>query len=203
LILSLDNTCVRAPLVFTVIFVLSIISSQLHRFQDTKPCFLRLVFTGIFRRLKKSATLPEARFHGNACNGWPRHCNQEKLVTRVIIDGNDGTGKTTIVAMLKTLGYDAQDRGLPTKLTDTPGLPVPEGEIYIILDAPVAVSRMRLATAGKDLDKEHHKIESLVIYRWRFRDVAAQLPRCHLIDASGTAESVLARCLAIIEQELA
>jgi len=124
-------------------------------------------------------------------------------MTRIIIDGNDGVGKSTIVALLRELGYNAHDRGLPTKLTDTPGLPVPENEIYIVLDAPVAVSRSRLAKAGKDLEEEHHTVESLIVYRRRFLDVAAQLPRCHLIDANGTAESVLARCIAVIEQELA
>lgn len=120
-------------------------------------------------------------------------------MTRIIIDGNDGVGKSTIVALLRELGHDAYDRGLPTKLTDTPGLPVPENEIYIILDAPVAVSRARLAKAGKDLDEEHHTVESLIDYRRRFQRLAAELPRCHLVDACGTAQSVLERCLAIIE----
>lgn len=36
----------------------------------------------------------------------------------IVIDGNDGTGKSTLVEKLRKDGYNVQDRGIPTKLTD-------------------------------------------------------------------------------------
>lgn len=110
----------------------------------------------------------------------------------IVVDGNDGTGKSTLVAALSALGYEAQDRGLPTRATDH-GLPatVPQGEDYLILDAPEAVSRERLARAGKALDESWHTLESLTHYRARFREVAAALG-VSLVDASGPPGSILA-----------
>jgi ATP phosphoribosyltransferase len=109
----------------------------------------------------------------------------------IIIDGNDGTGKSTLVASLRALGFEASDRGLPTKATIN-GLPekLPENEVYVILDLPEEISRERLAKAGKDLEEEWHTMESLTLYRGRFREIAEAL-RVPLISAEGTAEEVL------------
>jgi ATP phosphoribosyltransferase len=104
----------------------------------------------------------------------------------IVIDGNDGTGKSTLVARLQALGYAVKDRGLPTKATDE-GVPatIPEDELYVILDAPESVSRARLYAAGKDLEEKWHTWESLRHYRQRFREVAQQLG-VPLIDSSGS-----------------
>lgn len=92
------------------------------------------------------------------------------------MDGNDGTGKTTLVESLRTLGYDVKDRGMPTEatLSEVPA-EVPKDEVYIILDAPEEVSRERLAKAGKDLNEHWHTMESLTLYRKKFREIAAIL----------------------------
>lgn len=113
----------------------------------------------------------------------------------VVIDGNDGTGKSTVVARLRALGIDARDRGVPTKMTDNPSLTPVAGEIYLILDVPVEVSRERLAKAGKNLEERYHTVSDLEHYRTRYRAIATALPRCEVVDGTGTPEDVVARCV--------
>jgi ATP phosphoribosyltransferase len=117
-------------------------------------------------------------------------------VTTIVVEGNDGTGKSTLVAGLRALGWEAKDRGILTKATDE-GLPAtrPADETYLILDLPEATSRERLARAGKDLDEQYHTLASLVHYRVRYRELAAELG-LELLDATGTPAEVLARALA-------
>ena len=117
---------------------------------------------------------------------------------KIVVDGNDGTGKSTLVTMLRTLGYEVQDRGDATKMTDDPAL-VPSPDVfYVVLDAPVAVCRERLATAGKDLSEKYHTTEDLAYYRERFIEVVKKLPRSALVDASGSPEQVLEKVLVVI-----
>jgi thymidylate kinase len=119
----------------------------------------------------------------------------------IILDGNDGVGKSTLFAALKSRGYDVIDRGLPTKMTDNPALrPGPEhaGEVYCILDVPVEVSRHRLAAAGKDLNEKYHTIEDLTHYRRRYQEVA-EILGVPLIDSSGTQEETLAKVETYLE----
>ncbi|MBI5153491.1 MAG: hypothetical protein HZA36_03480 [Parcubacteria group bacterium] len=121
---------------------------------------------------------------------------------KVIVDGNDGTGKTTLVCALKKKGYHAYDRGIPTTLTMLDDIPfeIPTDEIYIILDVPVEVSQERLLRAGKSLNQPFHTIRDLTYYRRRFQEVAEQLPRCHIIDVSkDDARGVLRSVLCILE----
>lgn len=110
----------------------------------------------------------------------------------VVIDGNDGVGKSTVCAALRALGYEVSDRGLPTRLTDHPeaisGLN--PGDTYIVMDAPVEVSRDRLRVAGKDLNEHWHQVPVLIHYRERFLDVARQLG-APVVDASGTFERTI------------
>lgn len=114
----------------------------------------------------------------------------------IVIDGNDGLGKSTLVESLRKLGYQVADRGMPTKATDT-GVPehLPMGEKYVILDAPVEVSRARLEKAGRDMTEKYHTVEGLTHYRQRFKEVAEQLG-VPLLDASGTPDDGLSATLA-------
>ncbi|MBI4433971.1 hypothetical protein HY632_04290 [Candidatus Uhrbacteria bacterium] len=119
---------------------------------------------------------------------------------KVVVDGNDGTGKSTLVAALRTRGHDVADRGFPTKMTDDLLLQPIAGERYLILDAPVDVSRARLAQAGKDLHERFHTVPDLTYYRERFRMVAERIGKqqCAVIDAAQPPEQVLAAAIAAI-----
>jgi thymidylate kinase len=119
---------------------------------------------------------------------------------RIVVDGNDGTGKSTLVEGLRGRGLEAADRGLPTKMTDDPDLAPAADELYLVLDAPVEVCQARLAGAGKDLRERYHTAEDLAHYRDRFLEVAAGLPHAAVIEASGTPEEVLAAALAAIAE---
>lgn len=94
---------------------------------------------------------------------------------KIVIDGNDGTGKTWLVSELKRHCIDAQDRGIPTQMTDDDSIQPNEDEFYIILDAPVETCRERLKKAGKDLNEKYHTVEDLTHYRKRYLEVAIKL----------------------------
>jgi len=109
----------------------------------------------------------------------------------IVVDGNDGTGKSTLVETLRKHGYVVQDRGVPSKATLGEPLTLNPMDGYLILDAPVETSRERLAKAGKDLEEEWHTVESLTLYREAFKKVAAagNIP---VIDATEPKEEVFA-----------
>jgi thymidylate kinase len=117
---------------------------------------------------------------------------------RIVLDGNDGTGKSTLSAKLKEMGFKhVADRGIPTKMTDDLALrpgPEHEGEVYVVLDAPVPVCRARLAAAGKDMNEKYHTVQDLTFYRDQYMRVAGTLG-VFLIDSSGTPETTLARVM--------
>jgi thymidylate kinase len=117
---------------------------------------------------------------------------------RIVVDGNDGTGKSTLVAALRGRGVEAADRGLPTKMSDDPTLAPGEDELYLILDAPVEVCRERLRRGGKDLAERYHTVDDLTHYRERFLEIA-RLPQARLIDASGTPAEVLDEALRALD----
>ena len=117
----------------------------------------------------------------------------------IVVDGNDGTGKSTLAAALRARGYDVRDRGVPTKKTDDPSVAAVAGELYLVLDAPVPTCRERLAQAGKDLDEQYHTVADLEHYRARFLDVVAALPGALLVDADGPPGTVLERALRALE----
>jgi thymidylate kinase len=119
-----------------------------------------------------------------------------------VIDGNDGTGKSTLIEKLRKLGYDVKDRGLPTLLTDNPKLKPVRGEFYIILDAPVEVCQERLKKAGRDLNEKYHTLKDLIYYREKFLDIANNQLKgnCIVINASSNQNEVLEHTLNIINK---
>lgn len=103
----------------------------------------------------------------------------------IVIDGNDGTGKSTLVRKLRESGYVVKDRGIPSKLTDGENVLPIENEFYIILDAPIKICRERLEKAGRNLNEKYHTIEDLKYYRKRFIQVAKRLKnQAVMVDAS-------------------
>ena len=117
---------------------------------------------------------------------------------KIVVEGNDGTGKTTLVGQLARLGFDVQDRGVPTKMTDDDALKPRDDVLYVVLDVPVEVSQQRLARAGKSLDEQYHTVEDLTHYRARYLALLPALPHHIRLDASGTPEQVLERCLGLL-----
>jgi thymidylate kinase len=118
----------------------------------------------------------------------------------IVVDGNDGTGKSTLVEALRERGFSVSDRGLPTRMTDDDALTDAGDAFYLVLDAPVEVCQSRLAQAGKDLSEQYHTREDLTHYRARFREVSRRLRRCREIDSSGTREQTLAAALRALEE---
>ena len=126
----------------------------------------------------------------------------KKIHTQEItIDGNDGTGKSTIIAKLRELGYIVKDRGVPTKLTDDPNFPVPPNGIYVILDTSVETSRERLEAAGRDLTEKFHTVADLTFYRQRFQEIAKTLPGATLINADQPIDGVVRDCVLFFQTQ--
>lgn len=116
----------------------------------------------------------------------------------VVIDGNDGTGKDTVAAILRERlpksVYRVEVRGLPTKLTDQNMSLAHIGEarhVYFILDAPVHVCRSRLTMAGKDLDEKYHTVADLTFYRERFLLVCGSLHNAYLVNTERSVTDII------------
>lgn len=90
----------------------------------------------------------------------------------ICIDGNDGTGKTTLIARLKELlpQHTYQDRGLPSAMTVRQT--APPADLYFILDCTPELSQERLRNAGKDMSEHWHQMHALAFYRHCFLQLA-------------------------------
>lgn len=119
---------------------------------------------------------------------------------KIVVDGNDGTGKTTLVKSLREIGYNVDDRGIPTEMTDDDDIKGDANHFYIILDCDVEISQARLKLAGKELSEKYHTKEDLRYYRQRFREVASKLvPNCVVVPADKSPEEVLDFVLYILD----
>jgi thymidylate kinase len=118
---------------------------------------------------------------------------------KIIVDGMDGSGKSTLVSALRELGYPVQDRGNATHMVDDDTLTAEPQAFYVILLAPVGVCRARLAAAGKPLDEWCHTEESLSHYRRRYPEIRDRLPSCVYLNAKGSPADVLAETIAALE----
>ncbi len=121
----------------------------------------------------------------------------------IVIDGNDGAGKTTLVERLRQskCQYDVQDRGLPSKATDDISLVKFQPQyLYFILLADPAILQNRLKLAGKDITEQYHTIDDLKYYHSKFLEVAELLPYSHIINADDTEDNVFLKVVTIIHK---
>jgi ATP phosphoribosyltransferase len=93
--------------------------------------------------------------------------------TRIVVDGNDGTGKTTLVRSLTLMGFrNVLDRGEMTHATDDPSVKPLHGTVYILLVCPWETSYYRLIHGDRDMTDPYHQPPALIKYDKAFRDLA-------------------------------
>ncbi len=117
------------------------------------------------------------------------------------VDGNDGTGKSTLVRLMAEYGVESRDRGVMTRASDDTSIGPEEGTLYIVLDVPVETCRERLAAAGKDLDEQYHRVEDLTHYRQVFLDLVPRFGAT-LIRAEHPRRSLQAALAAVLGAKL-
>ena len=117
------------------------------------------------------------------------------MIKKIVIDGNDGTGKTYRIEQLKKLfpGIEFQDRGIFSKSTLIEELfePEPKGlkylfkctprerfintikshpdTLYIILWATPETCQKRIQERGDSIEEEYHTIADLSKFNLRFK----------------------------------
>ena len=107
------------------------------------------------------------------------------MTINISIDGTDGTGKTTMVKLLrqKYPYYLIEDRGILTKLTDVYDDSLPEtldaDKIYIILSSDVQTCQDRIDKRGGPLDY-YDSAEGIYLYRNRFIRLAIRYQTYYL-----------------------
>jgi thymidylate kinase len=109
----------------------------------------------------------------------------------ICIDGNDGTGKSTLISKLKEImpQHEYQDRGLPSGITICEE--AEPADEYFILSCPVEVSIQRLTLAGRDMTEHWHLPETLAKYHEMFLALSFS-NGWHLLDSTQETE-VLAK----------
>lgn len=87
------------------------------------------------------------------------------LHRKIVVDGNDGTGKSTLVRALTRLGFtNVSDRGEMTLATDDPTVRPDPDTFYILLDCSVETSLKRLKERGADMEDHYHQPDVLEKY---------------------------------------
>ncbi len=117
---------------------------------------------------------------------------------KIIVNGNNGTGKSTLVKALKKKGYDAVDCKTPSEMTDNLNIKLKNDEIYIILDANIKTCQNRLLEAGKSLDKQFNNKKDLTNYRTKFLEVAEDLQNCIILNTNLSKDKILERAITFI-----
>ncbi|MDR2540644.1 MAG: hypothetical protein LBD11_02415 [Candidatus Peribacteria bacterium] len=128
---------------------------------------------------------------------------------KVEIDGNDGTGKSSLIACMKTKAsafgvYDLEvcDRGQLTLATDSNLFEADPDTLYIILDCQEEISQQRIAGRGDSLEAPYHTMTDLKKYRKRFLELARTY-RIVVFDTSDTGvEELSERVLTYIKKNL-
>lgn len=118
---------------------------------------------------------------------------------KICIDGNDGTGKTSLISILKSQfpEIEFQDRGLPSAITVNKTADL--ADFTIILTCPVEISLKRLKQSGADMNEHWHKPETLKYYHEQFLKIAKE-NNWFLIDSSEEFILILRKIVNLIEK---
>lgn len=129
------------------------------------------------------------------------------MIEKIIIDGNDGTGKTTRLVQLKRMfpNIKYEDRGIFSKMTLVDELFNRTGNydeiqkkfyedvqkdsstLYIICRASSEVCQKRILERGDSIEEEFHTLDDLNKYNSRFDilvDIVKDLPNVMVVDTT-------------------
>ena len=129
------------------------------------------------------------------------------MIEKIIIDGNDGTGKTTRLVQLKKMfpNIKYEDRGIFSKMTLVDELFNRTGNydeiqkkfhedvqkdsstLYIICRASSEVCQKRILERGDSIEEEFHTLDDLNKYNSRFDilvDIVKDLPNVMVVDTT-------------------
>ncbi len=113
------------------------------------------------------------------------------LHRRIVIDGNDGTGKSTLVHALRCLGFTrVEDRGEMSQATLDPQVGPAPDTTYILLVCDWEVSKRRLIQAGRDMTEKWHTDEALQHFDAEFRRLAP-LFNAKVVEATNRDDTLL------------
>lgn len=118
------------------------------------------------------------------------------MITKVVVDGNDGTGKTATINKLKALmpNIEFEDRGIFSEATLDDDLfdnrknneKVKEfynkvansyNTLFVIVDAEPEVCQKRILERGDSIEEEYHNMDDLKKYRDRFLRLVGMVDR--------------------------
>jgi len=129
------------------------------------------------------------------------------MIEKIIIDGNDGTGKTTRLVQLKRMfpNIKYEDRGIFSKMTLVDELFNRTGNydeiqkkfheyvqkdsstLYIICRASSEVCQKRILERGDSIEEEFHTLDDLNKYNNRFDilvDIVKDLPNVMVVETT-------------------
>lgn len=129
------------------------------------------------------------------------------MIEKIVIDGNDGTGKTTRLVQLKKMfpNIKYEDRGIFSKMTLIDELfnrnknyvtlsrkfyesiKQDSSTLYIICRASSEICQKRILERGDSIEEEFHTLDDLNKYNQRFDDlidIVKDLPNIMVVDTS-------------------
>ena len=129
------------------------------------------------------------------------------MIEKIVIDGNDGTGKTTRLVQLKKMfpNIKYEDRGIFSKMTLIDELfnrnknyvtlnqkfyesiKQDSSTLYIICRASSEICQKRILERGDSIEEEFHTLDDLNKYNQRFDDlidIVKDLPNVMVVDTS-------------------